>query len=95
MEAIPPPRAPSGAPIPRPPSLSKGWRGLALLGWLTSRGIPAAEAPAPDLRLRFNPWTETPVEGVHWRKGDDWGQAEDDTDYQLPRNFRISVGIRF
>jgi len=43
----------------------------------------------------FNPFTETPVEGVHWRKGDDWGQAEDDTDYQLPRTFRVSVGIRF
>ena len=24
-----------------------------------------------------------------------WGQAEDDTDYQLPRTFRVSVGIRF
>ena len=43
----------------------------------------------------FNPWTETPVEGVNWRKDDEWGQAEDDTDYQIPRTFRISVGIRF
>jgi outer membrane receptor protein involved in Fe transport len=45
--------------------------------------------------LPFDPWTETPVEGVHWRRGDEWGQAEDDTDYQLPRTYRISVGIRF
>jgi outer membrane receptor protein involved in Fe transport len=43
----------------------------------------------------FNPWTETPVEGVHWRRADNWGEAEDDTDYQLPRTFRVSVGIRF
>ena len=43
----------------------------------------------------FNPWTETPVEGTHWRRGDEWGQAEDDGDYQLPRTYRVSVGIRF
>jgi outer membrane receptor protein involved in Fe transport len=48
----------------------------------------------PNLET-FNPFTETPVEGVHWRRGDDWGQAEDDTDYQLPRTFRVSIGIRF
>jgi len=43
----------------------------------------------------FDPWTDTPVEGVHWRRHDEWGQAEDDGDYQLPRTFRVSVGIRF
>ena len=43
----------------------------------------------------FDPFTETPVEGVHWRKGDEWGQAENENDYQLPRTFRFSVGIRF
>ncbi|MBD3852308.1 MAG: TonB-dependent receptor [Acidobacteria bacterium] len=54
---------------------------------LTSRNDSSLEA--------FDPWTETPVEGTHWRKGDDWGQAEDDGDYQLPRTYRVSVGIRF
>jgi len=43
----------------------------------------------------FNPWTETPVEGVHWRRDDEWGEAENDLDYQDPRTFRVSVGIRF
>lgn len=32
---------------------------LAIAGWLASRAIPIAEATAPDLRLRYNPLTET------------------------------------
>jgi MFS family permease len=33
--------------------------GLAVAGWLASRGVPAAPAVAPDLRIRWNPVTET------------------------------------
>jgi 1-acyl-sn-glycerol-3-phosphate acyltransferase len=33
--------------------------GVAALGYLTSRGIPAAPAAAPDLRIDWNPFTET------------------------------------
>jgi len=44
---------------------------------------------------RFNPFTETPVEGVHWRKGPTFGQPRNDLDFQLPRTFRFSVGVRF
>jgi hypothetical protein len=43
----------------------------------------------------FNPFTETPVEGVHWAKRDTFGQPEDEFDYQFPRTFRFSVGFRF
>ncbi len=43
----------------------------------------------------FNPFTETPVEGTNWRKGDSWGEAQSDSDYQQPRTFRFSVGLRF
>jgi len=43
----------------------------------------------------FNPFTETPVEGVHWRKGDNFGTPLSENDYQQPRTFRFSVGIRF
>ena len=43
----------------------------------------------------FDPFTETPVEGVHWRKGEDFGQAVTEDDYQTPRTFRVSLGIRF
>jgi hypothetical protein len=43
----------------------------------------------------FDPFTETPVEGVHWRRGDDFGQPTDEDDFQQPRTFRFSVGFRF
>lgn len=32
---------------------------VALAGYLASRGIPAAPAPAPELRINLNPFTET------------------------------------
>ncbi len=43
----------------------------------------------------FNPFTTTPIEGVHWRKGDQFGQAIARTAYTTPRTFRFSVGVRF
>ena len=43
----------------------------------------------------FNPWTETPVEGVHWAKGPRFGQPTVERDYQQPRTFRLSLGVRF
>jgi len=43
----------------------------------------------------FDPFTETPVEGTNWRKGDSWGEAQSEDDYQLPRTYRISFGLRF
>ena len=43
----------------------------------------------------FNPFTETPVEGVNWETGDSFGEPQSANDYQLPRTFRISFGLRF
>jgi outer membrane receptor protein involved in Fe transport len=49
----------------------------------------------------FNPFTETPVEGVHYVKGSNFGKATTPTTpgaqghYLLPRTFRVSVGFRF
>jgi hypothetical protein len=56
----------------------------------------------------FNPFTETPVEcpqgaaaatceqmGAHWQKGQNFGQPTSEASYQLPRTFRVSVGVRF
>ena len=48
----------------------------------------------PSLQI-FNPLTETPVEGIHWYKGAAFGQPLAETDYQQPRTFRISMGVRF
>jgi hypothetical protein len=43
----------------------------------------------------FNPFTTTPVEGVNWRKGANFGKGVNETDFQTPRTYRFSVGIRF
>ncbi len=44
---------------------------------------------------RFDPFTETPVEGVNWEKRSTFGQPLNEGDYQAPRTFRLSVGFRF
>lgn len=43
----------------------------------------------------FNPFTTTPVQGVHWDYGPLYGQATGTGDYQSPREFNFSVGFRF
>lgn len=43
----------------------------------------------------FNPFTTAAVEGVHWRKGSTFGKPQVAADYQTPRTFRFSVGVRF
>jgi hypothetical protein len=49
----------------------------------------------------FNPFTDTPVEGVNWVKGPSFGQPVNPTnattggDFQLPRTYRFSFGARF
>ena len=46
-----------------------------------------------DVRFQpFNPFTETPVQGVHWDVQENWGEAGV---YQTPRTFRFSMGVRF
>jgi hypothetical protein len=44
---------------------------------------------------RFNPFTETPIEGVHWKLGDDFGKPLSPAAFQLPRTFLFSAGFRF
>jgi hypothetical protein len=48
----------------------------------------------PTLQF-FNPLTETPAEGVHWRKSESFGKPISEGHYQQPRTFRVSVGVRF
>jgi hypothetical protein len=43
----------------------------------------------------FNPFTSTPVEGVNWSKGSNFGKARSANDYQQPRTFFVSMGARF
>lgn len=68
---------------------------------LVNPALPFNRDTNPTVTLqRFNPFTETPVEGVHWRKSDAFGQAivkggAVSNDYQVPRTYRFSVGFRF
>ena len=43
----------------------------------------------------FNPFTTTPVEGVHYLKPSNFGKATNREAYQDPREYRLSVGVRF
>ncbi|OLC82212.1 MAG: hypothetical protein AUH72_07450 [Acidobacteria bacterium 13_1_40CM_4_65_8] len=43
----------------------------------------------------FNPFTTTPVQGVHWNYSDTFGQPANFDDYQPARLFSFSVGLRF
>lgn len=55
--------------------------------------------------VAFNPFTETPVEGVNWQKGPLFGKptttasptnfANGIASYQLPRTYRFSLGVKF
>jgi outer membrane receptor for ferrienterochelin and colicin len=48
----------------------------------------------PTLSL-FNPLTQTPVEGVHYRLGPRYGQALSADGWQTPRSLVIGTGLRF
>ena len=43
----------------------------------------------------FDPFTTTPVQGVHWDYGASYGRPTGVGDYQAPREFSFSVGVRF
>jgi hypothetical protein len=43
----------------------------------------------------FNPFTETPVEGVHYELSPDFGQALSADEYQRPREYYFGLGFRF
>jgi Carboxypeptidase regulatory-like domain/TonB dependent receptor/TonB-dependent Receptor Plug Domain len=43
----------------------------------------------------FNPFTETPQLGVHYALGPTFGQPNSEGDFQTPRTYRMSLGLRF
>jgi hypothetical protein len=49
----------------------------------------------PALYQAFNPFTTTPVEGVHWAKSPTFGLALNRFAYTTPRTFRLTFGVRF
>jgi hypothetical protein len=54
-----------------------------------------ATAGAASGLVVFNPFTQTPVEGVNWRLAPNFGTAASRYAYTSPRTFRFNVGVRF
>jgi hypothetical protein len=54
-----------------------------------------AESASISVIKQFNPFTETPVEGVNWRKNATFGKATGPASYQTPFTYRFSLGLRF
>ena len=44
---------------------------------------------------RFNPFTDTPVEGVNYELGPNFGKALSAGDYQAARSYFVAIGFRF
>ena len=44
---------------------------------------------------RFNPFTTTPTQGTNWTLGPHFGQALNRFAYTIPRELRVSFGLRF
>ena len=43
----------------------------------------------------FNPFTTTPILGTHYTRSAAYGDARSAADYQTPRTYRLSFGVRF
>ena len=62
---------------------------------LTADNSAACPGSPTGRCLPFNPFTETPVDGVHFVKGDTFGEAINPLGFQQPRTYRVAVGVRF
>lgn len=74
--------------------------------WNVFNSSPIADVNNIDITTRtrdggatnlsaFDPFRETPIEGVHWELGPNFGRARNRNAYLVPRQARFSVGIRF
>ncbi|HKO55757.1 MAG TPA: TonB-dependent receptor [Thermoanaerobaculia bacterium] len=63
---------------------------------LTRRNTNCIQSGTASTRcLAFNPFTDTPKEGVNWQKGPIFGTPTNESAYQQPRTYRVSVGVKF
>jgi len=59
-------------------------------------GAANLQAPCPGRGLApFNPFTTKPVEGTNYIHGPNFGKPASESDYQTPRTYRVSLGVRF
>ncbi len=62
---------------------------------LLTRINTGVNSPNGTTRPNFNPFTQTPVQGVNWDLGPAFGTASSRMAYTLPREFRLTFGVRF
>ncbi|MGH8245973.1 MAG: hypothetical protein ACREUU_06025, partial [Gammaproteobacteria bacterium] len=62
---------------------------------LTNLGSGILSPVGPSALTRFNPFTETPVQGVHWNYNANFGTPLNRFAFTTPRMFRMSFGVRF
>jgi hypothetical protein len=72
-----------------------------VLNLFNEKGVTSVEVSvltartSPGAYQRFNPFTEKPVRGVNYDLASTFGKPTSGADYQLPRTFRVSAGVRF
>jgi hypothetical protein len=59
---------------------------------LISTGV---NSPNGTTRPNFNPFTQTPVQGVNWDFAPSFGTAQSRMAFTSPRTFRVTFGVRF
>jgi outer membrane receptor for ferrienterochelin and colicin len=62
---------------------------------VTRRQTTCIQSNSTARCLAFNPFTETPKQGVNWQLGPTFGQPTSASAYQLPTTYRFSVGLKF
>ncbi|PYQ47023.1 MAG: hypothetical protein DMF59_20000, partial [Acidobacteria bacterium] len=62
---------------------------------LSRRQVTCLQSGSSSRCLAFNPFTDTPKQGVHWQLGPIFGQPTAPAAYQQPRSYRFSVGLKF
>jgi outer membrane receptor protein involved in Fe transport len=66
-----------------------------IINLFNEQGVVRPNTTVYPSYLSFNPYQEQPVEGVHFTRDKRFGDASSESDYQAPRTFQISLGIRF
>src|SRR4029077_247646 len=81
-----------------------GWHLFAKLDILNALNNHAVVSPATDVSdhvrsgspfLAFNPFTQTPIAGLHYQLSPAFGKPTGPDSYQTPRTFQVAIGARF
>jgi outer membrane receptor protein involved in Fe transport len=66
-----------------------------IVNLFNEKGVVRPNSTVYPKLMSFNPYQEIPVEGVDFTRHERFGQATREDDYQIPRTYRLSLGIRF